>query len=82
MLMLSVLQLKEIDWWVVLQNKTGPFFSTRNAPHWQRPRLRGKRWKKILQTMGSKGVATLISDKIDFKQKLFWRDNKKVTSYG
>ena len=45
-------------------------------------RLKVKGWKKIFHTNRDQkkaGVAILVSDKIDFKQKL-WKETKKDTT--
>ena len=45
-------------------------------------KLKVRGWKKIFHTNGNQkkaGVAILISDKIDFKQRL-WQETKKATT--
>ena len=79
-----MLQPKDIDWLNGYKNKTH-IYAVYKRPNF-RPsdayRLKVRGWKKIFHANGNQkkaGVAILISDKIDFKQRVLQETKKDTT---
>ena len=75
-----MLQPKDIDWLNVYKNKTCIYaVYKRPTSDLGTYRLKVRGWKKIFHANGNQkkaGVASLISDKIDFKTKTITRDRE------